>query len=213
MRIEDAKVIVTCPGRNFVTLKITTDDGLTGIGDATLNGREKAVVAYLEEHVVPSSSATRGGSRTRGRCFYRKGAYWRRGSGHDARHRGGGRGALGHQGQGRGDAALRSTGRQEPRWRDGLRPRQRRRCRGDGRRGRALSRLGYRRARAGRRRGSTSSTACPATRCSTSRRMRRCQPRPSGRPANTSTTRRSCSSGCGAAGFRLRAPARRPPPA
>ncbi len=36
MRIEDAKVIVTCPGRNFVTLKITTDDGLTGIGDATL---------------------------------------------------------------------------------------------------------------------------------------------------------------------------------
>jgi L-alanine-DL-glutamate epimerase-like enolase superfamily enzyme len=39
-RITDAKVIVTCPGRNFVTLKITTEDRVHGIGDATLNGRE-----------------------------------------------------------------------------------------------------------------------------------------------------------------------------
>ena len=49
MRIEDAKVIVTCPGRNFVTLKIVTSEGVYGIGDATLNGREKAVSAYLED--------------------------------------------------------------------------------------------------------------------------------------------------------------------
>jgi mannonate dehydratase len=47
LKITDAKVIVTCPGRNFVTLKITTEDGVHGIGDATLNGRELAVVAYL----------------------------------------------------------------------------------------------------------------------------------------------------------------------
>ena len=45
MKIIDAKVIVTCPGRNFVTVKITTDEGLYGIGDATLNGRELAVVS------------------------------------------------------------------------------------------------------------------------------------------------------------------------
>jgi len=51
--ITDARVIVTCPGRNFVTLKITTADGTCGLGDATLNGREMAVVAYLEAHVVP----------------------------------------------------------------------------------------------------------------------------------------------------------------
>lgn len=38
--IVDAKVIVTCPGRNFVTLKITTRSGVYGLGDATLNGRE-----------------------------------------------------------------------------------------------------------------------------------------------------------------------------
>ena len=53
MRIADARVIVTSPGRNFTTLKIITDDGLTGVGDATLNGRELAVAAYLTEHVLP----------------------------------------------------------------------------------------------------------------------------------------------------------------
>ncbi len=53
MKITDAKVIVCSPGRNFVTLKIVTEDGLTGLGDATLNGRELAVATYLSEHVVP----------------------------------------------------------------------------------------------------------------------------------------------------------------
>ncbi len=48
-----ARVIVTCPGRNFVTLKIETDHGVHGIGDATLNGRELSVVSYLNEHVIP----------------------------------------------------------------------------------------------------------------------------------------------------------------
>src|SRR5919198_770694 len=53
MKVVDAKVIVTCPGRNFATLKLTTDDGLTGVGDATLNGRELAVASYLDDHVRP----------------------------------------------------------------------------------------------------------------------------------------------------------------
>jgi mannonate dehydratase len=53
MKIVDAKVIICSPGRNFVTLKLMTEDGLTGVGDATLNGRELAVAAYLTEHVVP----------------------------------------------------------------------------------------------------------------------------------------------------------------
>lgn len=30
MKIVKAEVFVTCPGRNFVTLKITTEDGITG---------------------------------------------------------------------------------------------------------------------------------------------------------------------------------------
>jgi len=54
MKIIAARVIVTCPGRNFVTLKIETDEGVSGIGDATLNGRELAVASYLSDHVVPA---------------------------------------------------------------------------------------------------------------------------------------------------------------
>lgn len=53
MRIDKAEVIVTSPDRNFETLRLTTDEGLVGLGDTTLNGRELAVVAYLKEHVVP----------------------------------------------------------------------------------------------------------------------------------------------------------------
>ena len=54
-RIVDARVITTCPGRNFVTLRIETEDGVTGLGDATLNGRELAVASYLERprHSLP----------------------------------------------------------------------------------------------------------------------------------------------------------------
>jgi len=79
VKVTSARVIVTCPGRNFVTLKIETDQGIHGIGDATLNGRELAVVSYLRDHVVP---------RLIGRDprriediwqFLYRGAYWRRG--------------------------------------------------------------------------------------------------------------------------------------
>ncbi|GIJ43571.1 D-mannonate dehydratase CC2812 [Virgisporangium aliadipatigenens] len=79
MRIVDARVIVTCPGRNFVTLKIVTDEGVTGVGDATLNGRELAVAAYLTEHVVPLLVG-RDPARIEDTWQYLyKGAYWRRG--------------------------------------------------------------------------------------------------------------------------------------
>lgn len=53
MEITDARINVCSPGRNLVTLIIETEDGLTGIGDATLNGRELAVASYLENHVIP----------------------------------------------------------------------------------------------------------------------------------------------------------------
>ena len=45
MKITDAKVVVCCPGRNFVTLKIYTDSELYGLGDGTLNGRELSVAS------------------------------------------------------------------------------------------------------------------------------------------------------------------------
>src|SRR5256885_12282290 len=79
MRIVEAKVIVCCPGRNFVTLKVTTEDGVYGLGDATLNGRELAVAAYLDEHVVPLLIG-RDARRIEDTWQYLyKGAYWRRG--------------------------------------------------------------------------------------------------------------------------------------
>jgi len=34
MRIEKAEVIVTSPDRNFVTLRLETDDGVVGLGTA-----------------------------------------------------------------------------------------------------------------------------------------------------------------------------------
>jgi len=79
MKIVSAKVIVTCPGRNFVTLKIETDQGVYGIGDATLNGRELAVVSYLQDHVVPCLIG-RDPRRIEDIWQYLyRGAYWRRG--------------------------------------------------------------------------------------------------------------------------------------
>src|ERR1700755_809938 len=79
MKIVDAKVIVCCPGRNFVTLKILTEDGLYGLGDATLNGRELAVASYLSDHVWPLSVG-RDARRIEDIWQYLyKGAYWRRG--------------------------------------------------------------------------------------------------------------------------------------
>ena len=79
MRIVDAKVLVCSPGRNFVTLKITTEDGIYGLGDATLNGRELAVASYLSDHVVPLLIG-RDARRIEDTWQYLyKGGYWRRG--------------------------------------------------------------------------------------------------------------------------------------
>jgi len=65
--------------RVIVTLKIECDDGTTGVGDATLNGRELAVAAYLSEHVIPCLIG-RDAHRIEDIWQYLyKGAYWRRG--------------------------------------------------------------------------------------------------------------------------------------
>ena len=79
MRITDAQVIVCSPGRNFVTLKLMTEDGVHGLGDATLNGRELAVASYLRDHLVPLLIG-RDARRIEDTWQYLyKGAYWRRG--------------------------------------------------------------------------------------------------------------------------------------
>ena len=79
MKITEARVIITSPGRNFVSLKICTDEGLYGVGDATLNGRELAVSAYLKDHIVPLLVGRDPHQIEDIWQFLYRGAYWRKG--------------------------------------------------------------------------------------------------------------------------------------
>ncbi len=79
MKITNARVVVTCPGRNFVTLVVETDTGWSGIGDATLNGRELAVAAYLTDHVIPALIGMDARRIEDIWQYFYRGAYWRRG--------------------------------------------------------------------------------------------------------------------------------------
>lgn len=80
MKITDAKVIVCSPGRNFITLKIFTDQGIYGLGDATLNGMEKSVVAYLENYCIPSLIGKDPCNTEDIWHYFYRGVYWRRGA-------------------------------------------------------------------------------------------------------------------------------------
>jgi mannonate dehydratase len=79
MKIVAAKVILCSPDRNFVTLKIETDEGVYGLGDGTLNGREMAVAAYLTEHVIPCLIGRDPFQIEDIWQYLYRGAYWRRG--------------------------------------------------------------------------------------------------------------------------------------
>ncbi|HEY0162810.1 MAG TPA: D-mannonate dehydratase ManD [Edaphobacter sp.] len=79
MKITAARLIVCSPDRNFVTLRIETDEGIYGLGDGTLNGRELAVAAYLEEHVIPCLIGRDPFATEDIWQYLYRGAYWRRG--------------------------------------------------------------------------------------------------------------------------------------
>ncbi len=79
MKITNARINVCCPGRNFVTLIVETDEGIVGLGDATLNGRELAVASYLTEHVLPCILGRDPFQTEDLWQFLYRGAYWRRG--------------------------------------------------------------------------------------------------------------------------------------
>ena len=79
MKIQDARVFVCSPGRNFVTLKILTDEGIYGLGDATLNGRELAVASYLTDHVIPCLLGRDPFQTEDVWQYLYRGAYWRKG--------------------------------------------------------------------------------------------------------------------------------------
>ncbi|MBA2314856.1 MAG: D-galactonate dehydratase family protein [Chloroflexi bacterium] len=79
MKITGGRVIVCSPGRNFVTLKLETSEGIHGLGDATLNGRELAVASYLQDHVLPLLVDRDPFAIEDIWQYLYKGAYWRRG--------------------------------------------------------------------------------------------------------------------------------------
>jgi mannonate dehydratase len=79
MKIKGAYLIICSPDRNFVTLKIETDEGIYGLGDATLNGRELAVASYLAEHVIPCLIGRDPFQIEDIWQYLYRGAYWRRG--------------------------------------------------------------------------------------------------------------------------------------
>ena len=54
MKITNAKVFIGGPAKNYVTLKIMTDQGVYGLGDATLNNRETLPATYLQDYLIPS---------------------------------------------------------------------------------------------------------------------------------------------------------------
>lgn len=78
MAIDKVEVFVTSPGRNFVVLRITTTDGVVGLGDATLNGRELVAAEYLRT-IAPSLIGRNEDHIEDIWQYLYKGAYWKRG--------------------------------------------------------------------------------------------------------------------------------------
>lgn len=79
MKITSAKVFVGGPGKNYVTLKIMTDQGVYGLGDATLNNRETLPAKYLEEYLVPALIGMDPRNSEDIWQYLYRGAYFRRG--------------------------------------------------------------------------------------------------------------------------------------
>ena len=79
LKITSAEVFIGGPGKNYVTLKIMTDQGIYGLGDATLNTRETLPAAYLTDYLIPMLiGMDPRKSEDIWQYFYR-GAYFRRG--------------------------------------------------------------------------------------------------------------------------------------
>jgi len=79
LKITSAEVFIGGPGKNYVTLKIMTDQGIYGLGDATLNTRETLPAVYLTDYLIPMLiGMDPRKSEDIWQYFYR-GAYFRRG--------------------------------------------------------------------------------------------------------------------------------------
>lgn len=79
MRITNAKVFLGGPGKNYVTIKIETDQGIYGLGDGTLNNRESLAAKYLQDYIAPNLIGMDPRNSEDIWQFFYRGAYFRRG--------------------------------------------------------------------------------------------------------------------------------------
>ena len=149
MRIVDGKVIVCSPGRNFVTLKLVTEDGVYGARRRDAQ-RPRAGGGQLPERSRPAAAHRPRRAPHRGHLAVPlQGRVLAARPGDDDRDRRGRHRAVGHQGQGARRAGLPAARRRVARRGDGLRPRQRRDDRRDRRRrSQHYMALGYKAVRA-----------------------------------------------------------------
>ena len=61
MKIEQVKVILTSPNQNYLFVKLITDSGVYGVGDASLNGQEHTVADFITSFLTPQNSFQHGG--------------------------------------------------------------------------------------------------------------------------------------------------------
>jgi len=79
MKITSARVFIGGPGKNYVTLKIMTDQGVYGLGDATLNNRETLPAKYLDDYLIPNLIGRDPRNSEDIWQYFYKGTYFRRG--------------------------------------------------------------------------------------------------------------------------------------
>jgi mannonate dehydratase len=77
--IERAYTILTCPGRNFVTLKILTDGGVYGLAMGPKWAQRACREHILDEHVIPCLVGRDPRNVEDIWQYLYRGAYWRRG--------------------------------------------------------------------------------------------------------------------------------------
>ncbi len=79
MKITGAEVFVGGPKKNYVTLKIMTDQGIYGLGDATLHNRETLPAKYLTDYLIPNLIGKDPRNSEDIWQFFYRGTYFRRG--------------------------------------------------------------------------------------------------------------------------------------
>lgn len=80
MKITQVKTILTCPKQNYLFVKIETDEGVYGVGDASLNGREKAVADLINGYFASMLIGRDPGQIEDFWQLVYRGSYWRGGN-------------------------------------------------------------------------------------------------------------------------------------